>query len=207
MFSSRRKSLQAGAVGAILLAAGATVLAQHPNMAPIPPQDTHKASPLTKPAYGNLYMSTKLGSFKMLEYNDDAQPEGHFEMSFSGTVLIDTTEAVKHNRNLTTSVKVEGNVRRELQYHGRDLYHGKGKLIVDGGWHAIEFFGEDLDAKLNGYAVFRLTGEFDKNLDTGYYWYDNGKKFDWGTGGNQPTCPKIEYGIQKPKIKINGKGG
>jgi len=208
MFSPRRKLLPVAATGVVFLSACSIALGQRNPMVPTPaPHQVLNAEPSVKPAYAEINLTTTLGSFKMMEYNDAAQPEGHFEMSFNGTVLIDTNEAVKHNRGLTTQVKVEGNVRRELHYHGRDVYHGTGKLIVDGGWHAIQFFGKDLVAKLNGYAVFRLAGEFDKNLETGYYWYSDGKKFDWGTAGNQPTCPRISYGVEKPKIKINGKGG
>ncbi len=173
---------------------------------PMPKQE--KPVPSTaKPTYADFNLATSVGSFKMLEYNDDAQPEGHFEFTFTGTVLVDTTEAFKHNRNLTTQVKVEGNVIKELTYHGRTVYHGTGKMTIDGGWHALQFFGRDLKGKFNGYSVFRLAGEFDKNLETGFYWYTDGKKEDWGTGGNQPTVPKTVYGIEKPKIKINGKGG
>jgi len=174
---------------------------------PVPNVKTLLAPSKTKPTYANFNMTTHIGSFKMLEYNDQNQPEGHLEMDFQGTVLIDSDKAFKHNRDLTTQVTVTGNVRKEKDYHGRLMYHGKGKLILDGGWHAVEWFGTDLNLKLNGYGVFRLSGEFDKDLETGYFWYDDGKKQDWGTAGNQPTVPKTVYGIQKPSIKINGKGG
>jgi len=165
------------------------------------------AAPPPKPDYDVFNLQTKIGSFKMLEFNDDKPPEGHFEMSFTGTVLIDTTDAVKNPRGLTTQVKTEGNVKKELNFHGRDVYFGTGKIIVDGGWHALQWFGRDLKASFNGCAVFRLAGEFDKDLETGYYWYKDGVKHDWGTGGMQPTVPESVYGVRNPTVKINGKKG
>ena len=165
-----------------------------------------KSGPLPKPIYGDFFMSAKIGSFKMLPYNDDKPPEGHFEMSFTGTVLVDTSDAVKHPRGLKTTIKTEGAVKQEINYHGRIVFHGSGKIIVDGGWHALQWFGRDMTGHLNGSAVFRLNGEFDKNLETGYYWYTNGKKADWGTGGMLPTCPESIYTVANPTVKINGKG-
>ena len=165
------------------------------------------ATPAGKPDYGVIHLSTAIGSFKMLEYNDDKQPEGKFEMSFSGTVLIDTAEAVKNPRGLSTKVTTTGDIRKEQSFHGREVYHGTGKIIIEGGWHAIEWFGRDMQAVFNGVGVFRLAGEFDKHLETGYYWYEDGKKIDWGTQGGQPTVPKLNYGPGKATVKINGKGG
>jgi len=190
--------LTVAAAGTVLFSLSALSSAQDGSKKP--------AGPPPKPEYGDFFMATKIGSFRMLEYNDDAMPEGHFEMTFTGTVLVDTDKAVKHPRGLTTTVQTQGDVKEELDYHGRKVYHGTGKIIVDGGWHALQWFGRDMNAKFNGSAVVRLTGEFDKNLETGYYWYKDGKKFDWGTGGMQPTVPMANYGIKNPTIKINGKG-
>jgi len=206
MLVSRWKSLAVVGVGAIVLA-GASIAFGQQSKKPAVLKDAAAPSATAKPEYGEFNMSTTLGSFKMIEYNDDHQPEGHLEMSFSGTVLIDTDQAFKHNRGLKTSVKFSGNVRQEVSYHGRNVYHGNGTIVVDGGWHALQFFGRDLKAKFVGYSVFRLAGEFDKNLETGFFWYSDGKKIDWGTGGNQPTCPRTVFGVQKPKVEISGKGG
>jgi hypothetical protein len=164
-------------------------------------------SPKDQPVYGEIHLSTSIGSFRMLEFNDDKPPEGHFEMTFTGTVLVDTTDAVPNPRGLTTKVTVSGKVRKEVSYHGRDVYFGTGKIVVDGGWHALQWFGRDMQAYMKGCGVFRVNGEFDKNLETGFYWYADGKKMDWGTGGNQPTVPASVYAPPKPNIKINGKGG
>lgn len=153
-----------------------------------------------------MHLQTRIGSFKMLEYNDDLQPEGKLEMSFKGTVLVDTNESVKHPRGLKTRITTIGAVRNELNYHGRRVFHGTGKIIVEGGWHALEWFGQDMEATFNGSAVFRLNGEFDKDLNTGTYWFDGApKKWDWGTGGNQPTCPPMNFTAPKAKVKVNGK--
>ncbi len=165
-----------------------------------------KVDPNIKPDYGQFNMTTRVGSFKMLEFNDQNQPEGHFEMTFTGTVLVDTSKAVPHDRNLKTVVHTSGNVKFEKSYHGRDLYFGTGKIIVDGGWHAIQWFGRDMNASFFGTGVMQLTGEFDKDLNTGQYWYSDGKKLDWGTGGQQPTVPQTVYGGAKSTVRINGKG-
>lgn len=185
--------------GLISLPSAAT--AQVPN-----PGAAKAKGPIPKPDYDQFNMETKVGSFKMMEFNDDKQPEGHFVMSFTGTVLVDTSDSAPNPRLLKTVVHTEGGVKLEKRFHGRDMYFGTGKIIVDGGWHALEWFGRDMTASFFGCGVFRLTGEFDRELNTGSYWYSDGKKMDWGTGGNQPDVPKSQYIIANPKIKINGKG-
>ena len=71
-----------------------------------------------------------------------------------------------------------------------------------------------MDAVYNGTGVIQLFGEFDKNLNTGFYWngrFPNNKQF-WGTfgqtvlpvSGGGPTTP-----APTPKIKVKdvtGKG-
>lgn len=190
--------LSVATVATVLFSLGASSLAQN---------GSKKAkTPPPKPDYGDFNLETKIGSFRMLEFNDDSMPEGHFEMSFTGTVLVDTSVAVKHPRGLQTTIQTEGNVKKEVDYHGREVFHGTGKIIVDGGWHALQWFGRDMSGKFFGSAVFRLNGEFDKNLETGYYWYKDGKKNDWGTSGMQPTVPQAIFGVRNPTIKFSGKG-
>lgn len=197
MFARRSTSYSVAAVAAALVALCALSPAQGGDK---------KGKVLAKPVYGNFFLETKIGSFKMMEFNDDSMPEGHFEMNFTGTVLVDTSDAVKHPRGLQTTIKTEGNIKKELNYHGRQLFHGTGKIVVDGGWHALQWFGRDMSGKFNGTAVFRLAGEFDKKLETGYYWYDDGKKLDWGTSGMQPTVPQANWMPKAPTVRINGKG-
>jgi len=198
MLARRRLLIPIAVAGVVLCSLGALSFAQGDNKPKPPP---------VKPDYDEFNMETSIGSFKIIEFNDDKPPEGHFEMTFTGTVLVDTTEAVKNPRGLTTQVKTEGNVKKEITYHGREVYFGKGKIIVDGGWHALQWFGRDMAAKFYGCGVFRLSGEFDKKLETGFFWYkDASKKQDWGTGGMQPTVPESVYTIRNPTVKINGKG-
>jgi hypothetical protein len=198
MFARRSTSFAVAFSAAALFTLSAVTFGQGADKKKGPPQ---------KPAYGNFWLETKIGSFRMMEFNDDSMPEGHFEMSFTGTVLVDTSEAVKHPRGLQTTIHTEGSVKEELNYHGRRLFHGTGKIVVDGGWHALQWFGRDMSGKFSGSGVFRLSGEFDKSLNTGQYWYEDGKKFDWGTSGQQPTVPLANMMSSiKPTIKINGKG-
>jgi hypothetical protein len=44
----------------------------------------------------------------------------------------------------------------------------------------VQWFGRDLDAVWYGEGMARLVGEFDEDLKTGFYWYDDPKiKFPW----------------------------
>jgi len=105
-----------------------------------------------------------------------------------------------------------GNLKLEYSSgkYKKQVYHGQGKLAVHGKFKVIQFFGSHLSGRFAGLGIFHLYGEFDKDLETGYYWYDGGQKKDWGTGGLQVTVPGFDpskYVIPKPKVKIEGGKG
>jgi hypothetical protein len=59
---------------------------------------------------------------------------------------------------------------------------------------------------LYGNAIIRLTGEFDRNLDTGSYWYDDPtNKRPWqATGTINIVVPPQEWSGERPKERRAG---
>jgi hypothetical protein len=145
-----------------------------------------------------LDFKTSVGSFKLLGSEHPAH--GRLEISFTGTVLVS---------GLTSgTVTPSGGVGKEYDnaQHKKQVFHGKGKIVVDGEFEAIQFFGRDLTGTFTGLGIFRLYGEFDKNLNTGDYWYEGGEHHDWGTGGSQLTVPGYNPAARaaalQPPVKI-----
>jgi hypothetical protein len=144
-----------------------------------------------------LHLTTTLGSFKIKRGSEDLN-KGTLDIHFSGTVLISGLKGVA---DPIGGVKLEYD-RPDMS---RKVFHGRGALHISGEFGSILFFGQDLSALYTGSGVIQLFGEFDKNLETGYYWYDgdSAKKTDWGTTGvtilphpyapaNSPTKIKIK---------------
>lgn len=148
------------------------------------------------PNFATLHLTTKLGSFKLLD------GVGRVEISFTGSLLLSKIDG----RVLTS-----GKLRKEFESKDRVVYSGTGKVVVTGRWRGIQWFGRDMNAVWFGAGQARLAGEFDKNLETGKYWYDDPEqKFDWMASGTttiglpnrylQPAVKPIERG-QLPKKK------
>jgi len=124
-------------------------------------------TPSTK--FATMHMHTKLGSFKSID------SEGRFDLRFRGTLLIS---------QLKGTAVPSGNIRKQYDKHGRQVYFGEGQMVITGKWRAIQWFGADMSAVWYGGGVIRLSGEFDKNLNTGQYWFsDPSKKQYWLTSG------------------------
>lgn len=142
-----------------------------------------------------LNLECKLGSFKIL----DAKGEASF--SFEGTMLL---VGVKGD------LKVEGNVKKEFDNPAmqRVAYFGKGKVTVKGSFRAIQWFGSNLKGYVKGTALVRLTGEFDQNLDTGFYWYGDkvAERMPWFTSGLTVPVPENPRWNPKP-VRRGGYGG
>jgi hypothetical protein len=154
----------------------------------------------TKDGYGTLHLETKLGSFKLLDGT------GRVEISFTGSILLHKVDG---------QVEVSGKLRKEYEGHDRKVYFGTGKIIVVGKWRGIQWFGKDMNAVWYGAGAARLAGEFDKDLNTGKYWYDDPKKAnDWLAAGTftvplpntfeQPTVKPVERGKEPPPKKSGG---
>lgn len=108
--------------------------------------------------FATMHLKSNLGSFRMID------AKGRVEMDFTGTVLVS---------KLNGTVEVSGGLKKEFEGMGRTLYHGTGHIVVSGDFRALQWFGSDMRATWFGQGLVRLLGEFDKDLSTGEYWYDD----------------------------------
>ena len=131
---------------------------------------------------------TTLGSFKSLPKGKEL-PSGRLEFAFKGTVLV--TGLVPGSYLKTT-----GNVRKEYEDvpHGKQVYFGSGRMLIVGRWGNCQWFGQNLDLTYKGSAVIRMTADFDKNLNTGQYWYDPTDKMPLQAALNPINLPKQNMG-------------
>lgn len=114
---------------------------------------------------GIFNMTTRLGSFKLLD------GIGRVEVSFTGTFLISQLRGLQEGRQPV--LQVSGNLRREYQTRDRIAYFGTGKIVIVGRFRGLQWFGRNMTGFWYGRGVARLSGEFDRNLETGWYWYRN----------------------------------
>lgn len=149
------------------------------------------------PKYGTIHLRTNLGSFKMLPKAEIA--EGRVELDFTGTVLLSNFEG---------TIEKSGNIRLEYRGHGREVYFGQGKMVLTGRFRGIQWFGKNMTCTWRGDGIVRLFGEFDKNLFTGEYWYDDPtQKAQWGTYGVEAEVPqKRVFGTGTPIPRQRGGG-
>jgi len=146
-----------------------------------------------------LYLQTGVGSFKLLPPGPD-KTRGTLDIDFEGTIMVS---------GLTGTATPGAGVRLELERkdHNRQVYFGKGHIRISGEFRAIQFFGRNLKGSYNGVAVARLYGEFDKNMETGYYWYaSQPEKQDWGAYGRTLVCPPQKMAPLTPKGKVRDVG-
>jgi len=142
-----------------------------------------------------FHMQTKLGSFKFID------AEGRADVSFSGTLLL-----TKHEGG--SFQIVEGKLRKEYDAKGRTVYTGKGRIVVTGKWRGLQWFGSDMKSVFYGRGFVRLTGEFDRNLNTGDFWYENEpKKAFPSTSVISLPIPQANYGANKKLKPIPRSGG
>jgi hypothetical protein len=204
MLSSRPALIGAATLAAlsVLTVAGA---AQQPHA----PVTGMRPSPLfVQPAKGNadekhphgvFYFKAGVGSFKVLGANE-VPAEGVLSFDFSGTVLVS-------GLNPGGSVQTTGDVKKEFSddKYNKQVYFGHGHMTIDGKYKGIQFFGRSVNATFNGFGIVRLVGEFDRNLDTGTYWYalDPNTKMPWGTNMLQlPVPATYNIGHITPKVRI-----
>jgi len=155
--------------------------------------------PTTGPANDHINFTTKIGSFKML--GSDVKPaSGVLDMSFSGTVLI---SGLTKGSTVTTT----GTVKKEYTTMNgtKEVYFGTGSIKVNGTVRALQFFGKNVIGGFKGRAIFRLFGEFDNKLETGFIWYDGQEKDKrpWGTGGQQAVCPNPVAASSDTPVRIH----
>ena len=180
----RRPVLTAGALAlcAFLLAQGT--------------KPTTKAAVPADPNTGEINFTTHIGSFKLLD------GVGRVEMNFTGTMLVS---------QLKGTVTTSGNIKKEYTSKTKEAWHGTGKIIIDGQFLAVQWFGTNLAGKWRGRGTARVYGEFDTNLETGYYWYSNdpSRKIPWSMYGMTVYLPEMQTGGtgQPVERKPSGKPG
>ena len=162
------------------------------------------AMPQTPPAArpagdaGEMVFTTAIGSFK-LKSPGDRNAYGKLDMTFKGTVLL---VDLKPNAPL----QVFGNLGKEYDNKDRRrvMFHGQGRIVLDGTVRSIQWFGRNMTAKFNGMGIFNLYGEFDKNGITGTYQLTGDIARPWGSGGMTVVVPNPALAPRvKPKVKID----
>jgi len=151
---------------------------------------------IPKPKIGSdtLTFESSVGSFKLLG-SDETPATGTLSFNFNGTVLVTGDEA---------KVTTEGNVRQEYEKKefAKKLYFGQGKMTVTGKVRSIQFFGSDVKGSFKGIGIMRMYGEFDKNLETGYFQFAGGERTPWGTNGLQVAVPQQIWEQSATDVKI-----
>jgi hypothetical protein len=156
-----------------------------------------KPAPVT-PVNSVLHYESKLGAFKF--FNGD----GTVTFKFKGTVLI---------RNFSgKGPTVTGNVKQEYpqprqEGHGRIGFFGDGTFTFSGHFESLQWFGQELSGTWDGRGGYRIYGDYDKNLETGWFWEGNdvSKKQAWPT--QSPTYTLPGYKPQAPQLPTLKKKG
>ncbi|MCW5941477.1 MAG: hypothetical protein KIS66_04550 [Fimbriimonadaceae bacterium] len=193
------------AVVASLAMGGSVVVAQTPPVAtgygPLPPLRRVSQKP-----YGTLNMKANLGSFKLLSVTDpntrvNIPGEGQLVFDFAGTVMVNDYKGAP--------IQIIGNIKKEYEKYGRQAFHGKGRMILEGTWRAVQWFGSDLTLfRWYGQGLIRIVGEFDRDQNIGEYWYeDPAKKFYWYAQSTTVTNPQMTRGPQAAPRERGGAGG
>ena len=145
--------------------------------------------------FSTIHMESNLGSFKILD------GEGRCEFSFTGSVLVS-------GLNAEGQVEVTPGVTVEFSGLNRTVYHGTGRMVVSGTWRALQWFGTDMTGVWYGAGIIRITGEFDRDLNTGTYWYsDPEDRGSWPTNMVQLELPEKQFGIIKGVTPRRRDGG
>jgi hypothetical protein len=146
-------------------------------------QPNTPTTPKSQREVGTLFLTTNVGSFKFKSMNDANPAFGKVTMSFTGTLLV---------VGLKGTVKTDPTIREEYRNdaHNRRVFFGKGKVEIDGDFRSMQWFGRGLTCTWRGSGLAFLVGEFDKNLETGWYWFaDDPEKQFWSTGGKNIMVP------------------
>lgn len=156
----------------IVLALGAVALSSAIGSQPATP--AQRAGVTAEPGYSTMHLQTQVGSCKFLN------GRGRVEISFQGSILLSNVRGRK---------EITGNLVRQYNANGRELYYGKGRIVVTGQWRAIQWFGENFRAVWFGQGSVRVSGEYARNpqtgeFETGFFWYeDPTKRTAWPAQG------------------------
>lgn len=132
--------------------------------------------------YGTLHFQTNLGSFRIID------GEGRVQFRFRGSLLIS---------NLEGDYSITGETRKEYEDEDRVVYSGEGTVTVVGNWRAIQWFGTNMQGVWYGKGLMRIVGEFDRDGNTGTYWYDDPNNFRYwpATAVNNVQLPEPITGV------------
>lgn len=152
------------------------------------------ATDLNSKGWGIIHFVSNLGSFKCID------GYGRLEFEFKGTVLI---------ANLEGTATPTGTIREEYSADKRKVYTGAGRLVVEGKWRGVQWFGSNMRGVWWGKGAIRFVGEFDKNLQTGDYWFEKlDEKQSWPAVGTITMfLPRVNYTSDEnvvPKEKKKG---
>lgn len=144
-------------IARISLAVGALAVATYLVAQPATP--AQKAGFEGREKFGTMHLQSNLGSYRSID------GEGRLETTFKGTLLVSKLDG---KMNI-----VSGKLRKEYEGLDRVVYTGQATVVFTGKWRAIQWFGSDMRTVWYGSGFMRISGEFDKNMKTGDYWYDN----------------------------------
>lgn len=148
--------------------------------------------------YGVLNFQSTLGSFRLVD-SGGKLAEGKVTIEFTGTLLVSGLEG---------KLDVSGNLKKEYDGSGRKVYFGTGKAVIDGKFRAVQLFGRNMKGVWNGVGVAMFYGEFDRNLKTGEFWFNDPKdRENWGTGGRTVVLPQQSNKPVAPVDRANRKSG
>lgn len=148
--------------------------------------------------FGTLNFESTLGSFRFVD-SAGKSGEGKVTVEFTGTFLISKLEG---------KLSVSGNLKKEYDSAGRQVFFGTGKIVVDGKFRALQWFGRNMKGSWNGAGIAMFYGEFDRNLKTGEFWYNDPKEREvWGTGGRSAILPEQTNKPIQPVDRANKKKG
>lgn len=175
-------------------APGQQLRVNRPTLRLIPPKPTVTGKPQT------LYFETNLGSFR------SANGAGKLHFSFEGTVLIHNWDLDVKPKDIekapkTYKVTLQGKIRKEYERHGRAVYFGKGTITIEGSWRAVQWFGKNMKGYWTGQGAMSIVGEFDKQGNTGLYWYDPARKNYWPTSLMELSLPERRYDEQAEPVE------
>lgn len=147
----------------------------------------------TKPA-GTLHLEAPLGSFRFID------SEGRLEVTFKGSMLISHLEG---------TVTHTAGIKKEVTRDKRQVFFGQGTMVVTGKSRAIQWFGSGMKGVFFGHGLVRMTGEFDRSLNPGRYWYedpDEKKKRYWFPNSAMTiTVPEQIFGKSQSAPRRRGR--
>jgi len=144
-------------------------------------------------ANGTIHFQTKLGSFRVID------GMGRLEFDFTGSVLVS---------KLKGTATFTGAVKKEYDKNQKQVWHGRGKAVITGDWRAVQWFGRDMSGVWYGRGIIRLAGEFDRDQNTGTYWFEDPKyKENWPAGATMDVSnPNNRRGLPGD-VRIRKRGG